>query len=409
MPTYNYTIKDASGQIKEGTLDGENESAIARRLQEQGAIVQKIELSKNAASRTGVSNIGGVKLADLTMFCRQFSTMIDAGVTLVRCLNVLGQQATNPKMKYIVGEIETDVQAGQMLSQSMARFPNVFNNLFVGLVKAGEVGGALEESMQRLSSFLEADMELRRKVKGAMTYPVIVLSVAVLIVLGLVTFILPSFMNMFLELGMKPEDMPSMTRALMSFSTFLITKWYMMIAIVVVVVISLKMFLSTKIGGRLYDHLKLKAPVFGTLNHKISLARFSRTLATLLSSGVPILTAMETVAGTVSNSIISDAVLHARARIREGDRIGEPLAKSKLFPPMIVQMIGIGEESGSLDSMLTKVAEFYESEVDAALQSLTSAIEPVMIVMLGSVVGFIVIAMFQPLLKIITNLAGGGE
>lgn len=410
MATYTYTIKDSAGEIREGTLEGDNEGAVARRLQEQGATVQKIEMARDQARKPNISSIGGVKLADLSIFCRQFSTMIDAGVSLVRCLSVLGQQTASPKLKYIISEVETEVQAGQMLSKSLARYPNVFSNLFVGLVRAGEVGGALEESLQRLSSFLEKDMELRRKVKGAMTYPVIVLTVAIIIVLGLVTFILPAFMKMFIELGMTKEEMPVMTRTLMSFSDFLITKWYMMIAIVVFVVISFRFFVSTKVGRRLFDRFKLKAPVFGKLNHRISLARFARTLATLLTSGVPILSAMETVAGTVSNEIISDAILHARARIREGDRIGEPLAKSKLFPPMIVQMISIGEESGSLDQMLTKVADFYESEVDAALQSLTAAIEPVMIVMLGSIVGFIVIAMFMPLLAIITKLgSGGGE
>lgn len=408
MATYAYTIKDSAGTIKEGTLEAENEGLAARRLQEQGSTVQKIELSKKQSAKPTINPMGGVKLADLSIFCRQFSTMIDAGVSLVRCLNVLGTQTQSAKLKYIISEVEVEVQAGQTLSKALARYPNVFNNLFVGLVRAGEVGGALEETLQRLSSFLEKDMELRRKVKGAMTYPVIVLTVAIIIVLGLVTFILPAFMKMFLELGMKPEEMPVLTRTLMNFSNFLITKWWLMIAIVLATVISFKMVVSTRVGRRLYDRFKLKAPVFGKLNHRISLARFARTLATLLSSGVPILQAMETVAGTVSNEIISDAVLYARTRIREGDRIGEPLAKSKLFPPMIVQMISIGEESGSLDQMLTKVADFYEAEVDVALQSLTASIEPVMIVMLGSIVGFIVIAMFMPLLAIITKLGSGG-
>lgn len=409
MATYAYTIKDSAGTIREGTLEAENEGVVARRLQEQGSTVQKIELSKKQSAKPTINPMGGVKLADLSIFCRQFSTMIDAGVSLVRCLNVLGTQTQSAKLKYIISEVETEVQAGQTLSKALARYPNVFNNLFVGLIRAGEVGGALEETLQRLSSFLEKDMELRRKVKGAMTYPIIVLTVAIIIVLGLVTFILPAFMKMFLELGMTADEMPVLTRTLMNFSNFLITKWWLMIAIIAASVISFKMLISTRVGRRLYDRFKLKAPVFGKLNHRISLARFARTLATLLSSGVPILQAMETVAGTVSNEIISDAVLYARTRIREGDRIGEPLAKSKLFPPMIVQMISIGEESGSLDQMLTKVADFYESEVDVALQSLTASIEPVMIVMLGSIVGFIVIAMFMPLLAIITKLGSGGE
>ncbi|MHB1458491.1 MAG: type II secretion system F family protein, partial [Armatimonadota bacterium] len=274
MATYAYTIKDATGTIKEGTLEAENEGVVARRLQEQGSTVQKIELSKKQSAKPTINTMGGVKLADLSIFCRQFSTMIDAGVSLVRCLNVLGTQTQSAKLKYIISEVETEVQAGQTLSKALARYPNVFNNLFVGLIRAGEVGGALEETLQRLSSFLEKDMELRRKVKGAMTYPVIVLAVAIIIVLGLVTFILPAFMKMFLELGMTPEEMPVLTRTLMNFSNFLITKWWLMIAIVAASVIAFKMLISTRVGRRLYDRFKLKAPVFGKLNHRISLARF---------------------------------------------------------------------------------------------------------------------------------------
>jgi type IV pilus assembly protein PilC len=394
--------------MREGTSEADNDGALARRLQEQGYTVVSIQQRRSAKPKSKGVGFGRVKLADLSIFCRQFSTMIDAGVSLVRCLSVLSEQTTNPKLRRIITEIEEDVQSGQTLSKAMGKYPGVFNNLFVGLVKAGEIGGALEDALQRLSSFLEKDMELKRKVKGAMTYPVIVAIVAVTIVLGLVTFILPSFMKLFLDLGMKESDMPEMTQALMAFSHFLTSKWYLMIGICGVVFVAFKLFVRTRVGSRVFDRFKLKAPVFGKLNHKVCLSRFSRTLSTLLVSGVPILQALETVAGTVSNDIISDAVLEARARIREGDRIGDPLKKSKLFPPMVVQMISIGEESGALDHMLSKIADFYEQEVDAALQSLTAAIEPLMIVFLGGAVGFIVVAMFMPLIAIISNLSGGG-
>jgi type IV pilus assembly protein PilC len=230
--------------------------------------------------------------------------------------------------------------------------------------------------------------------------------VAVLIVLGLVTFILPKFMKMFTDMGIK--DFPALTQGLMDLSNFIISKWYIMLGIVIAAVVSLKLFGRTRVGSRIFDRIKLKAPVFGPLNHKVSLSRFARTLSTLLVSGVPILSALETVAGTVSNEIMSDAILEARARIREGDRIGDPLKKSNLFPPMVVQMISIGEESGALDHMLGKVADFYEQEVDAAVESLTAAIEPLMIVFLGTVVGFIVVAMFMPMISLISNLSGGG-
>jgi type IV pilus assembly protein PilC len=406
MPTFQYTVRDATGAIRTGTSEAENQDVLKRRLQEQGFSVNDVKQTAAKQRKTG-GGFGKVKLKDLSIFCRQFSTMVDAGVSLVRALDVLGEQTQSPKLKRIIREIQVEVESGQTLSKSMAKYPKVFSHLFIGLVRAGEVGGVLEEALQRLSHFLEKDMELRRKVKAAMTYPVIVLFVAVAIVLGLCTFIVPKFIDLFKELGVK--ELPWMTQILVDFSNFLKDKWWIALIIVVVFWMSLKYAGSTKLGRRVIDRLKLKVPVFGPLGHKICLARFSRTLSTLLVSGVPILQAMETVAGTVGNEIISEAIMNARARIREGERINEPLEKSKMFPPMVVHMISIGEESGALDQMLSKVAEFYEGEVDSTIQSLASAIEPVMIVLLGFCVGFIVIAMFMPLLSVISSLSGGGD
>ena len=406
MPTFAYTIRDQTGALRKAVVDAESENVLARRLREQGFQVASIKQAKSATKKPG-GGFGRVGLTDLSIFCRQFSTMIDAGVSLVRCLSVLAEQTASGKLKAIVMDIQKEVEAGQTLSASMRKYPRVFNNLFVGLVRAGEVGGVLEESLQRLSQFLEKDVELRRKVKSAMTYPCIVIVVAITIVTLLVALILPRFMQLFTDLGVK--DFPAMTQMLMDFSHFLNQYWYIALGGLIVFYMLFKAFVRTKFGKRVYDRFKLSIPVFGKLNHKICLARFSRTLGTLLSSGVPILQALETVAGTVDNDIIADAVLEARARIREGDRIGDPLQKSKQFPPMVVQMISIGEESGALDQMLTKIAEFYEQEVDAALASLTSAIEPVMIVFLGGAVGFIVISMFLPLVALIQGLSGGGD
>lgn len=404
MPNYAYVYRDESGATNKGSSEAESEDVLRKRLTEQGFDVLEIKQTK-AVKKSGASRKAKIKLGELSVFCRQFSTMIDAGVSLVRCLAVLQEQTANPKFRAMLQEIQGDVEAGQSLSKALGRFPNTFNNLFIGLVNAGEVGGVLEESMQRLSMFLEKDQELRRKVKSAMTYPIIVMFVAVVIIIGLVTFILPSFMQLFVDLEVK--HFPITTTLLMAFSKFLTTKWYIMIAGLVIFTMAFRMFIKTDVGRRAYDRFKLKAPVFGSLNHKIALSRFAQTLGTLLASGVPILSAMETVAGTVNNEIISEAILTARARIREGDRIGEPLQKSKLFPPMVVQMISIGEEAGALDAMLGKVAEFYEAEVDAALDSLTSAIEPVLIVFLGFAVGFIVISVFMPLMTVISSLSGG--
>jgi type IV pilus assembly protein PilC len=406
MATFAYTVRDSSGQTRTGTSEAENMEILRRRLQEQGFTVADIKQTAAGKKKSAGASWGRVKLADLSIFCRQFSTMIDAGVSLVRALDVLSEQTQNPKLKRILIEISQDVESGQTLSKSLTKFPKVFSNMFVGLIHAGEIGGVLEEALQRLSGFLEKDMELRRKVKAALTYPVIVVVVAVTIVLGLCTFIVPRFISLFQDLGMK--ELPPITQILVDFSDFLKNKWWMGIIIIVTLFIATKFFGTTRVGRRVIDRIKLKVPVFGKLTHMITLARFSRTLGTLLVSGVPILQALETVAGTVGNVLMSDAIMEARARIREGDRIKDPLEKSGMFPPMVVHMVSIGEESGALDQMLTKVAEFYEQEVDSALDSLTSAIEPVLIVFLGVAVGFIVIAMFAPLISVISNLTGSG-
>ncbi len=403
MGHFAYSFRDSAGNVRSGVSEAENADILRRRLEEQGFTVTEL---KAVRAQMKIS-FGRVGLNELAVFCRQFSTMVDAGVGLVRCLDVLGQQSSNPRLRRTLQDIQAEVEAGQSLSRAMGKFPNIFSNLFVGLVRAGEVGGVLEESLQRLATFLEGDVELRRKVKAAMTYPVIVVIAAVGIVTGLVTFVLPKFFDLFKDLGI--QDFPAITQALMDISNFMTSRWYFAVAIGVVLFIALKSFGATRVGRRLFDRIRLRAPVFGPLNHKIAVARFARTLGTLLSSGVPILSALETVAGTVSNVIISDAIMEARNRIREGDRIGPPLEKSGLFPPMVVHMISIGEESGALDSMLQKVADFYESEVESALASLTSAIEPVLIVMLGGMVGFIVIALMLPMTSVISNLTSGSE
>ncbi|BDI32974.1 pilus biosynthesis protein PilC [Capsulimonas corticalis] len=409
MPTYAYSVRDAAGVLRNGTSEAENPDVLARRLREQGFVISEIKQSK--AKRAGggsfLDNLQKIKLTELSIMCRQFSTMVDAGVSLVRCLSVLGEQTANARLRRILLEIQKEVEAGQSLSRSMGKYPNVFNNLFIGLVRAGEVGGVLEETLQRLSTFLEKDVELRRKVKSALTYPTIVVIAAVGIVVGLCTFVVPKFIQLFKDLGVK--EFPALTLGLMAFSNFLTGKWYWCIAIFVVSRIALTAFVKTKFGRYAFDRLMIKMPVFGPLNHKVALARFARTLGTLLVSGVPILQALETVSGTVSNVVMSDAIMEARARIREGDRIGDPLVKSKLFPPMVIHMISIGEESGSLDAMLGKIADFYEDEVDAALASLAAAIEPLLICFLGVAVLLIVLGMFMPMVSLIQNLSGSGD
>lgn len=402
MPYFNYTIRDATGQTRTGKVEAPNAEELRKRLQEEG--LQVIEISEDRkAPRVPAGGYGRVKLSDLAIFARQFSTMLDAGVSLVRCLDVLQQQTNNARLRKILIDLSTRVESGESLSRAMARHPKAFSQLIIGLIRAGEVGGVLEESLQRIAAFLEKDVELRRKIRSALTYPVIVLLAAIGIVIFLVSWLVPQFANLFKELGIK--EMPAPTQFLIDLSAFLTQKWYIMIIAVVVVFIAYRLFVSTRVGRRVADRVKLRVPVFGPLHHKIVMARFSRTMGTLLASGVPILQAMETVAGVVGNSVVSDAVLESRARIREGEKIAYPLQKSKMFPPMVVHMVSVGEESGSLDHMLNKIADFYENEVEMTIASLTAAIEPVMIVLLGFIVGFIVISMFLPMIEVISNLS----
>jgi len=411
MAIFEYTVKDARGQEFTGTIEADSERSLRTNLTDQGYVVSAIEKTKGGGARAkgGFSRFKRVKLNDLAQFCRQFATMINAGVTVVRCLSVLQEQTTNPNLRAIIGDIRAEVEGGNTLSGAMGKYSRTFSNLAIGLVRAGEVGGVLDETLEKLAVFLEKDVELRRKIKSAMTYPVIVMIAAVGIVMFLMTFILPKFMALFDELGIGRDKMPKMTLVLRDISTFLNHNWWIAMIGLVVIIMATRMIGRTKAGRRYIDLIKLKLPVFGSLIHKVALARFSSTLSTLLSSGVPILQAMETVAGTVGNEIIAEAVMDARASVREGEEIGTPLRASGMFPPMVVQMITIGEETGSLDAMLMKISEFYEAEVDTALAQLTSAIEPLLIVFLGGVVGFIVIAMFMPLVEIINSLAESNE
>jgi type IV pilus assembly protein PilC len=405
MPVYSYTFRDASGGTQKGTAEAESEEILRKRFEEQGFTITELTMIKAKGAKP--KRYGRVKLGNLAIFCRQFSTMVDAGVSLVRCLDVLGQQTQDPRLKKVIMDVGERVEGGESLSRAMQRHPKAFSNLFIGLIRAGEVGGVLEESLQRLSHFLEKDVELRRKVKSALTYPVLVAIMAVGITFFLVYWFVPQWAVILTDLGLKAEDIPAPTQFLISLAYNLEHNWWIMALSLIFIIISYKLFVSTRFGRRVADRAKLKVPVFGKLHHKICLARFSRTMGTLLTSGVPILQAMETVAGTVGNTIMSDSVMEARARIREGDRIGEPLEESKLFPPMVVHMIGVGEESGSLDFMLQKIADFYEAEVEATLASLTAALEPIMIVGLGFVVGFIVISMFLPLVSVIEKMSSG--
>jgi len=340
MPVYSYSFRDPNGGVQKGTAEAEDEQSLRQRFAEQGLEVIEVTMIKKAG-KSKKKNFGKVKRGLLAVFCRQFSTMVDAGVSLVRCLDVLSRQTKDPKLKKILLDLGERVESGESLSNSMKRHPRTFDNLFIGLIRAGEIGGVLEESLQRLAAFLEADVALRRKVKSAMTYPVLVMIAAIGIVIFLVVWVVPQFAALFKDIGLKDEDFPAATKFLIDLSANFQKNWHIMIITVVTVWIAWRLFTSTRFGRRAADRMKLLIPVFGPLHHKVCMARFSRTMGTLLTSGVPILQAMETVSGVVGNSVMADAVLDARAKIREGERIGEPLEDSRLFPPMVVHMIGV--------------------------------------------------------------------
>lgn len=424
MPTFSYVARTQTGEIHRGETEAEDERVLKQRLQAQGYFPTEVKALKGAKAKAAAPagahgavgaqkekkpliSFGRVKAKDLAIFCRQFATMMNAGVSLIRCLTVLEQQTQSYKLKEVIRDLQGQVEAGESLSKSMQRHPKVFSTLFLGLVRAGEVGGVLDETLDRLAGFLERDQELRRKIKSAMTYPVMVMIVACGIVLFLVTFILPKFIQLFEDLGV--TDFPAPTAFLMSVSHFatewILKKFYITWPVIFGMIVLFKKWKSTRSGKRVYDWFKLRVPVFGALAHKIAVGRFARTLSTLLGSGVPVLSALETTAGVVDNEIIAEAVMNARTAIREGEEIAKPLQDSGQFPPMVVQMVSIGEETGALDQMLSKVADFYESEVEAMLESLTAALEPLLIVFLGFVVGFIVISMFLPLVAIIEQLS----
>ena len=408
MPTFAYVAKDKAGKIHRGRAEADNEKMLNKRLEESGYWVTQVTKENVGKKKNPLQAFKKVKLAHLSIFCRQFATMINAGVSLVRCLSVLQQQTDNSRLREIIADVQNKVEAGETLSRAMMHHSNVFSALFIGLVRAGEVGGVLDETLDRLAQFLEADLKLKQKIKAAMTYPVLVMIVAFLIVTGLMIFVIPKFIEIFKDFKI---EMPAITLMLMSISGFMTSKQGAIILIGGFFggQIAWRQFKRTKFGKRVFDKYKMKIPVFGKLSHNIAVARFTRTLSTLLGSGVPILQAMETVAGAIDNETFTDVIMKARARVREGDPIGEPLEKSKLFPPMVIQMISIGEETGALDNMLGKVADFYESEVETQLQSLAAALEPIMIVILGAIVGFIVIAMFMPLIQIVSSLSSGSD
>ena len=339
-------------------------------------------------------NAPSVSISDVAIFSRQFSTMINAGLPVLQCLSIIADQQVNPTFKSVVNQIKDDIGSGGNLSDSMAKHPKVFDELYVNMIRSGELGGVLDTILERLSVYMEKAEALKRKIKSAMMYPVIVISVAIIVIAFLMVKVIPTFEEVFSSFGAK---LPPLTAGLVSTSRFMQHYWWMMAAGIFGIISAVKAFGRTPKGELILDSILLKLPVFGDLARKSAVARFTRTLGTLLKSGVPILEALETVAKTSGNKVVEVVINGARASIREGQGMTEPLKKGDIFPAMVIQMVSVGEETGKIDEMLMRAADFYEEEVDTAVEGLSAAMEPLIIVFLGVSIGTIVVAMFMPM------------
>ena len=395
---------DASGRTVTGTLEADSFELVRAKLSDLSYHVLSIRQARGGSSfKDALNNMQRVKLRDLVMFSRQFATMIDAGLSVVKCLDILQKQTRNPKMKEVIGEVKRDVAGGLGLTEALQKHPRIFSPLYVNMIRAAEAGGILDIVLDRLSGFLEKEQETRNKIKSAMTYPAVVFTFAMLMLIGLLFFVLPKFKGIFETMGLQ---LPLTTKLLLNSSTYLKNYWYIALVLMAGSAVVVKMLSRTDKGKYAIDNAKLRVPIFGDLILKTCVSRFARTFGTLISSGVPVLRALEIVSETAGNRVVSEVVTRARHSIKEGEKISTPLFGSRVFPVMVTQMIAIGEETGRLDQMLTKVSNFYDDEVDNTLKSLTSLIEPLMIVGLGLIVGFIAVSVISPIYSLVGSIGG---
>ena len=398
--TYEYAVRDRAGHVVTGKIDADSPAAVATKLKSMGYAPVKISLDKSGGLQMELKmpSIGSkVKLKELAVFSRQFATMINSGLSMLRALSILEEQQPNKALREILTEVRLEVESGSALSNSMARHPDIFPPLMVNMIRAGEVGGFLDKVLVQIADNYEAEVRLRGKVKSAMTYPVVVLIMAIVMSIGMLLFIVPTFAGLFTSLG---GSLPAPTQALVNLSNFL------KVAIVPIIILSV---IGMVVWGRVkhttrvrefIDPLKLKMPVFGNLFRKIALARFCRNLGTMLTSGVPILQSLDIVADTSGNIVIANAVRDVQESVRNGESLTEPLSHHDVFPSMVTQMLAVGEDTGALDTMLHKISDFYDQEVEATTEQLTALIEPIMIAVLGGLVGSMIIALYMPIFKI---------
>lgn len=394
MASFAYVARDRSGKKQSGTMQAESRQALAQMLQSRGLTPEKIE-AKGGAKRGGGKR---VKTVELLVFTRQLATIVNAGLPLLQGLDILAEQTEDENFATIIAQIGQNVEAGETFSESLRQHPRAFPELYTSMVRAGEASGDLDGVLEQLANYLESSEELKRRIKSAMTYPVVAFGIIVLIAGGLLTFVVPQFKKIFDEMG---AELPAITKLLIQMSD-IIMSWRILIAIgiLVAIFIGTRMYGQTSQGRYNLDALKLRLPIFGKLLRKVAISRFTRTLSTLTKSGVAILQAMEIVERTAGNEVFAKAIRESADSVRNGETLADPLARSEQFPTMVTRMIGIGEKTGALETMLGKIADFYDSEVKSTVETLTSLLEPILIVCMGTVVGFMVIALFMPIMNL---------
>jgi type IV pilus assembly protein PilC len=413
MAKFSYTAVDAQGKQANGTIEAADQSEAIAQVRQLGLYPQRLDEKREDAKDAKDSGTekalkikkgGKVKLKILTIFTRQLATLIDAGLPLLRSLNTLARQERNVVMRNTMAHLATAVESGSTFSEALAQHPGIFNKLYVNMVKAGELGGVLEIVLARLAEFQEKAEKIKGKVKSAMVYPVVVLTIATLILSFLLVFIVPKFQKIFQD-ALPGTPLPGVTLFVIGASNLLISQWYLIVGGIFGVVVGYKVFSATPVGALIIDQTALRLPVFGDLLSKTAISRFARTLGTLISSGVPILQALNITRETAGNLVIASAIGKIHDSVKEGESVVGPMESSGVFPPMVTSMVQVGEETGQLPDMLVKVADVYEGEVDNVVTSLTSILEPIMIVMLAVIVGTIVIALFMPMVKLITGMS----
>jgi len=403
MPKFVWEGKTRAGGNLSGELEAPNEAFVLAQLRRQQIVPVKVKPKSKDLGFKLPGLRGRISQKELAIFTRQFATMIDAGLPLVQCLDILGMQQENQAFKTVILKVKEDVESGSTFADALSKFPKVFDELFVNLVAAGEVGGILDTILSRLAAHIEKAMKLAKKIKGAMVYPSTIVAVAVIVTVVLLLYVIPIFGKMFEDFG---QALPAPTQFVLGLSAF--TRKYFLLVLVALgaLVVALRWYRSVESGRRNIDALLLKLPIVGSLLQRIAVARFSRTLGTMVSSGVPILESMDIVAKSAGNKVIEEAIVRARMSISEGKTIADPLAEAKVFPVMVTQMVAVGEATGALDTMLNKIADFYDEEVDAAVDALTALLEPMLMIFLGVVIGGLVIAMYLPIFKL-AGVVGG--